>query len=123
MCHHQGNDCCRSAERQRLEHVRSPHARDWAQSLRDLSTELQPSFQVHTLTLPALKLLYQSLVLFSQPAHISAWYLLSSSVPALLSLTVTAVDQDQHVPLLYFACLNSAAVNCMLICVVMHAEE
>ncbi|DBA96586.1 hypothetical protein WJX77_007571 [Trebouxia sp. C0004] len=35
----------RSTERQRLEHVRSPHAREWAKSLRDLSTELQPSFQ------------------------------------------------------------------------------
>ncbi|KAL0032399.1 hypothetical protein WJX79_009412 [Trebouxia sp. C0005] len=35
----------RSVERQRLEQVRSPHVRDWAQSLRDLSTELQPSFQ------------------------------------------------------------------------------
>ncbi len=54
FCLLQGNNGCRSAERQRLEHVRSPHARGWAQSLRDLSTELQPSFQVHTLILPAL---------------------------------------------------------------------
>ncbi len=94
ICHHQGNNGCRSAERQRLEHVRSPHARDWAQSLRDLSTELQPSFQVHTLTLPALKLRCQSLVLFSKLTHISAWYLQSSSVSAPLSLIINAVDQE-----------------------------
>lgn len=45
------SDCCRSAERQRLEHICSPRASEWAHTLRDLSSELRPSFQVCLLLL------------------------------------------------------------------------